>query len=159
MPLWYYGSPAGQRGPVEENELRAMVAAGQVGPETLVWRDGMTDWSRLDTVAEFSQGRVSPYAPPQSLAPGYYMPVVNSGLAIASLVCGILAVVTCYFGGIMGVPAVICGHLAISKIQQSPIPMSGRGSAIAGLVMGYLGILFSLAALVIIFIAMVGSMN
>lgn len=159
MPLWYYGSSAGQKGPVEENELRAMIAAGQVGPETLVWRDGMKDWTRLDAVAELSSGAVSPYAPPGSLAAGYYAPVANSGLAIASMVCGILAVVTCHIGGIFGIPAVICGHLAMSQIQKSPVPMTGRGMAIAGLVTGYLGILFSLAFVVILVIAMVGDMN
>jgi hypothetical protein len=159
MPLWYYGSAAGQKGPIEENEIRAMIAAGQLGAETLVWRDGMKDWARLDTVGELTQGTISPYAPPQSFAPGYYTPVASSGLAIASMVCGIIAVISCYFGGIFGIPAVICGHLALSKIQQCPVPMTGRGMAIAGLVMGYLGILFSLAALVIIFIAMIGSMN
>ena len=159
MPLWYYGSSAGQKGPVEEGELRAMLASGQLGPEALVWRDGMKDWARLDTVAELSQGPVSPYSSPQSFAPGYYPPVATSGLAIASLVCGILAVVSCYFGGLTGIPAVICGHLALSKIPQSPVPISGRGMAIAGLVMGYLGILFSLAVVVIIFIAIVGNMN
>ena len=159
MPLWYYGSSAGQKGPVEENELRAMIVAGQVGPETLVWREGMKDWTRLDMVAELGSGGVSPYAPPGSLAPGYYVPVANSGLAIASMVCGILAVLTCHVGGIFGIPAVICGHLAISAIQKSPVPMTGRGMAVAGLVTGYLGILFSLAALLILIIAMIGAIN
>lgn len=153
MPLWYYGSPAGQKGPVEEDELRAMIAAGQVGPETLLWRDGMKDWTRLDAVAEFGAGAVAPYAPPGTLPPGYYVPVANNGLAIASMVCGILAVLTCHIGGIFGIPAVICGHFAISQIRQSPLPMTGRGMAIAGLVTGYLGILFSLAALTILIIA------
>ena len=156
MPLWYYGSPAGQSGPVEEHQLRQMIAAGELVPETLVWRDGMTDWTRLDAVPELQALPLSgPYAPPQAYGsypgypPGYYPPVApTNGLAIASMVCGILAVISCYLGGIMGLPAVICGHLAISSIRNAPFPMGGRGMAIAGLVTGYLGILFSLCALV-----------
>jgi hypothetical protein len=159
MPLWYYGSPAGQKGPVEENELRAMIAAGQLGPETLVWRDGMKDWSRLEMVPELTQGSISPYAPPQSFGPGYYVPVANSGLALASMICGILAVLACYVWIVFAIPAVICGHLALSQIQRSPVPMTGRGMAVAGLVMGYLGLLFSLAMLVIFIIAIVGSLH
>ena len=159
MALWYSGSSVGQKGPVEEQEIRALIAAGQVGPETLVWGDGMTDWTRLDQVPELFPGFVSPYAAPQSLAPGYYQPVANSGLATASLVCGIVAVLTCTAGGIPGIAAVICGHLAISRIRQAPVPVTGRGLAIAGLVMGYLGILFTLAAVVIFVIAMLGGMH
>ena len=159
MALWYYGSSAGQKGPVEEQEIRELIAAGQVGPETMVWSDGMTDWTRLDQGPGLLPGFASPYAPPQSFAPGYYHPVASSGLATGSLVCGIVAVLTCPLGGIPGIAAVICGHLAISRIRQSPVPVTGRVLAIAGLVMGYLGILFTLAAVVIFVIAMLGGMH
>ncbi len=154
MPQWFYGSPAGQSGPVEEHQLRQKIAAGELVPETLVWRDGMSDWKRLDEVPELSapQPQSGPYAPPQAYPgypPGYYPPVApTNGLAIASMVCGILGIISCYFGGFMGLPAVICGHLAISSIRKAPFEMGGRGMAIAGLVMGYLAILFSLCALV-----------
>jgi hypothetical protein len=76
----------------------------------------------------------------------------TNGLAIASMVCGILGVVTCYFGGLFGLPAVICGHMAISAIRQSPLPMGGRGMAIAGLVTGYLGILCSVGSAIFFFV-------
>lgn len=147
MAQWYYGSSAGQHGPVEESELRAMIASGGVGPQTLVWRDGMSDWMPLQSVPEFSvpqqQQPVSPYPAPYSGPPGYYpgAPLPQNGLAIASMVCGIVGYVTCCFVGILGVPAVICGHIAISQINSSPVPMGGRGMAIAGLILGYLGIL------------------
>jgi len=154
MPQWYYGSPAGQSGPVEEHQLRELIASGQLVPETLLWRDGMKDWVRLDSLAEFGPGLPGPYAPPGSYHPGYYQPVQNSGLAIASLVCGILAVLTCYLGALPGIPAVICGHMAISAIRNAPVPMAGRGMAIAGLVLGYLGILFTVGVLVVLGVTM-----
>lgn len=146
MAQWYYGSSAGQSGPVEEQELRALIASGGVGPETLVWRDGMKDWQPLQAVPELRGDTVSPYvAPgPGGYVPGYYQPVApTSGLAIASMVCGIVGIITCYFAGLLGLPAVICGHLAISQINGSSLPMSGRGMAIAGLILGYLGIAMS----------------
>ncbi|MCW1883721.1 GYF domain-containing protein [Luteolibacter flavescens] len=149
MSQWYYGSSAGQSGPVEEQELRAMIASGGVGPETLVWRDGMKDWLPLHSVPELSGSTVlpTPYItqpPPGAYVPGYYPPVAPSnGLAIASMVCGIVGIITCYFAGLLGLPAVICGHMAISQINNSSVPMGGRGMAIAGLVLGYLGIVMS----------------
>jgi len=150
MSQWYYGSSAGQTGPVEEGELRALVASGGVGPETLVWRDGMKDWLPLQSVPELHASTLHPQvAPgPGPYVPGYYAPVAPTcGLAIASMICGIVGIVTCYFAGLLGVPAVICGHLALARINGSPVPMAGRGMAIAGLVMGYLWIAMSVAAI------------
>ena len=57
----------------------------------------------------------------------------TSGLAIWSLVLGLLSVLCLA----TAIPAVICGHLALSKIKQSGGTLSGRGLAIAGLVTGY----------------------
>ena len=146
MAQWHYGSNGGQHGPVEEDELRALIASGGVTPRTLVWREGMTDWVPLHAVPELG-GQPSSYQAPGAPNPGYYPAgVANSGLAIASMVCGILALVTfCMFGGILGIPAVICGHLALSQINKSEIPMAGRGIAIAGLITGYLGVLSLIA--------------
>jgi hypothetical protein len=53
------------------------------------------------------------------------------------MVLGILSL-SC-FAIFTGVPAVICGHSALSKIKQSGGSLSGRGLAIAGLITGYLG--------------------
>jgi hypothetical protein len=148
MALWYYGSSTGQHGPVEENEVRAMIASGGIGPQTLVWRDGMPAWQPLQNVPEFNGQMVMPYPPPAyGGMPGYYPPARNSGLAIASMVCGIAGYLTCYFVGVLGLPAVICGHMALSQINNSHEPVAGRGMAIAGLILGYLGILITLGAI------------
>lgn len=153
MTQWYYGSPAGQSGPVDERYLREMIASGQLAPETLLWREGMKDWARLDSLPEFSSAPLAPYGQPSpgypGGYPGYYNPAPpTSGLAIASMVCGILALVTCYVHAVFGIPAVICGHMALNSIRISPVPMAGRGMAIAGLVTGYLGILFSVCTVI-----------
>jgi hypothetical protein len=59
----------------------------------------------------------------------------TSGLAIGSMVCGIAEVFTLGFAAI---PAVILGHLARAQIRRTG--ERGDGMAIAGLVLGYLGI-------------------
>jgi len=63
-------------------------------------------------------------------APAQVQPARTSGLAIASLV---LAVVLGPFGI---VPAVVCGHLALRRIERDP-SLTGRGLALAGLIAGY----------------------
>jgi uncharacterized RDD family membrane protein YckC len=41
---YYYAVNGQQTGPIAEEELRKMVAAGSLPPETPVWREGMADW-------------------------------------------------------------------------------------------------------------------
>jgi hypothetical protein len=66
----------------------------------------------------------------------------NSKLAIWSLVCGILAVVLSIacIGPLFAIPAVICGHIAYSKIKRSGGAITGDGLALGGLITGYIGI-------------------
>lgn len=64
----------------------------------------------------------------------------SCGLATWSLVLGILALVLCVVGPLFGIPAVICGHLALSRIKRSGGALRGQGPAIGGLVTGYLSI-------------------
>ncbi|MDR1192139.1 MAG: DUF4190 domain-containing protein [Verrucomicrobiales bacterium] len=61
--------------------------------------------------------------------------IKNSRLAIASLVLGIFSPCFCFF--FTGIPAVICGHIALGKIKRSAGTLTGSGLAVAGLVLGY----------------------
>lgn len=71
--------------------------------------------------------------PPTFLAP--VRPARNNGMAIASLVLGLLCVPS---GGVLGLPAVITGHLARKQIRETQ--ESGDGMATTGLVLGYLSL-------------------
>lgn len=166
---WYYSKSGTQHGPVTQAELQAKISSGEVAVSELVWKDGMPDWtpaSRLPEFASSSQiplpsadpATVSPYAPPTSPVlqppyPGHYQATPTSGLAIASLVCGILSLTTCLL--LPGIPAVICGHMALSNIKDSHSTISGRGMAIAGLVMGYVSIALLLFFILFIIIGVV----
>lgn len=66
----------------------------------------------------------------------------NCGLAIWSLVLGILSL-TCFWL-VAAIPAVICGHLAYSRIRRSAGALSGEGLALGGLITGYAGIAISI---------------
>jgi type IV pilus assembly protein PilA len=69
-------------------------------------------------------------APP----PPYAGPEQTSGKAIASLVCGIINIFP------LSVVAIILGHISVSEIAKSAGRLKGRGLAITGLVLGYLGV-------------------
>ena len=97
---------------------------------------------------------VAPYPPVAQGYPGIppmpgmmpmgYAPVPKTnGLAIASLVCSLLGLATCAATSILGV---IFGHLAKSQIKQSG--EEGEGMALAGMIVGYIGLaIFALIAL------------
>ena len=77
--------------------------------------------------------------PPPPVAPGAGSNPQTSGLAVASMILGILSIVMC-LGPLAGIPAVIMGHRANSKIRQSGGLLQGSGMATAGLVTGYFSI-------------------
>ena len=62
----------------------------------------------------------------------------TSAQAIWSLVLGILSFLC--FGFFTGIPAVICGHVARGNIRKSQGALTGGGMALAGLILGYIGI-------------------
>jgi len=88
-------------------------------------------------VADLPAGPLGPVIPYHQ--PGYYQAMVpvtpTNGLAIGSLVCGILEFFTF---GLAAVPAVILGHLARGQIRRTG--ERGDGMAIAGLILGWLAI-------------------
>ncbi|MDX2344685.1 MAG: DUF4190 domain-containing protein [Acidimicrobiia bacterium] len=59
----------------------------------------------------------------------------SNGLAIASMVLGIR-----WLMGIGSLLAVVFGQLALNQIKLADPPQGGRGMAIAGLVLGYIGL-------------------
>ena len=60
----------------------------------------------------------------------------KSGKATASLICGILLCLSPF----TSIAAVVLGHLALSEIKKSAGRIVGHGSAVAGLVLGYVGL-------------------
>lgn len=125
-----------QCGPFSLDQVRSGLSDGTYQLSELAWYEGASGWLPLSTVPGI--GGTPPKIPDPSAAR-------TSGLAVWSLVLGILAFLT---AGLTAIPAVICGHLALGKIKRSAGAQSGGGLAIAGLVTGYLGlVIFVIAVL------------
>ena len=56
--MWYYARGDQQVGPVEEDVFARLAGEGAFTPETLVWREGMTDWVRLDSLRDWGAAYV-----------------------------------------------------------------------------------------------------
>jgi hypothetical protein len=154
MAHWYYGENGQQNGPYDDAGIRQAISEGRLTPYTMVWREGLPGWLPLVQVPELAGGAVVPgysgQIPSHYAVPYGVMPGTSSSLAIASMVCGICCPFLCYFAGLVGIAAVICGHMAIHRISQSPVPLGGRGMAIAGLILGYIGILISVGSIIVL---------
>ncbi len=76
----------------------------------------------------------SPTSPAAPQPPGE-PPPQTSGMAVGSLICGIL------FAFLpAAITAVVLGHISRSEIRRSTGRLKGAGMALAGLILGYVGI-------------------
>ncbi len=67
------------------------------------------------------------------------VPAKTNGLAITSLVLGILSPFCLFF--VTGIPAVICGIVGMNQVARSGGTQKGRGQALAGAILGGVGTL------------------
>jgi hypothetical protein len=89
-------------------------------------------------------------APPPPGYPGYpgsappwgYGGAHTNGLALASLVLGLVGWILC---GIGSVVAVVLGYIARSQIKQAWGRQTGSGMAMAGIILGFIGLAFWMA--------------
>ena len=82
------------------------------------------DWQQVTRKNEHGDTDYVAYIPTQ--------PQPTNGLAVASLVLGIVWIF--WLGSTL---AILFGHIALNQIQNSN--QSGKGMAVAGLVLGYVG--------------------
>ena len=70
-------------------------------------------------------------------------------LAVISLALSLLGVLATFLVPLVPqIAAIICGHIARSQIRRSGESQTGSGMALAGLIISYLSIIFSLIGFV-----------
>lgn len=72
----------------------------------------------------------------------------TSGMATASLVCGIVGIL--FFGVILGPLAIIFGAIAMNRINEKPLELEGRGMAKAGIICGIIAIVVSIIVIILL---------
>ncbi len=87
--------------------------------------------------------------PPAPLPHTQHTSPQSSGLAIASLILGIVSFMGLAVLIIPPVLAVIFGHISLSQIKTNP-QTGGKGLGITGLVLGYLSLVGTIAWIVLI---------
>jgi hypothetical protein len=134
------GTDNKEYGPVSAEQLRQWIVEGRANRSTLAQGEGATSWKPLSLFAEFS-GTLASAAPPLQPAPRPVAAVSNgtNGLAVTSLVFGILSVISlpgvicCCAPPIMTAPlGILFGIISLAQLKSRP-EQSGRGMAWTGL--------------------------
>lgn len=140
------GADQREYGPVTEEQVRGWITEGRANAQTIA-KFGDGPWKPLSTFPEFAAlfGELLT-APPPALPPGSSLgpyagsfPRSTNGLAIAGLVCGILGLFCC--GPVFSTIALVLALVALSQINQDPARYTGKGLAVAGIVLAVIGYL------------------
>ena len=155
MATWFYSQSGQQLGPVETADLQAKLNSGEISPQDMVWREGMSQWQAAHTIPELASaagpapGQAYTQYPTQGAPPhggpalGYATPVVAYGQpqgksphaskAKTAFVCSLVGLLC--IGVILGTLAIIFGIQAIKGMKQSG-DQRGHGLAVAAIVIG-----------------------
>ena len=145
---WFYNIGGEQHGPVSIMELRTMVNTGKLHTNDFLWKEGTPDWLPVSNIPELRPAPSEPHSSTHAVSAGQMAPMGDgihhtSGLAIASLVMGILGMpLACVplIGTVFNLLAVIFGATALNAIGKSRVTLGGRGLALSGLILGILGL-------------------
>lgn len=132
------GSDGTEYGPVPAQQVRDWITEGRLNRTSRIQVEGGAQWQTLGELAEFAVALADaePPAAPVASAGAAWPPgaapakVPTSGLAISSLVLGVLGLVSC---GLTSLVGLVLGIVALRKINRSQGSLSGSGLAIAGI--------------------------
>ena len=144
---WYYTNQGKESGPVSLDELMDLANSGRLLASDYVWTAGMAEWELaeknntigilFDTLERGGSSGSEPLITPSTQSKR-----ANAPMAVASFVLGLLGTNILFFlGSILGI---VFGHVALRQIKESDNQLSGKGMAIAGLVLGYTVVIASI---------------
>jgi prepilin-type processing-associated H-X9-DG protein len=126
------GGDGKEYGPVTDVDVRQWVTAGRIHAQSLTKSESDAEFRPLSTFPEFADAfapRVTGAGTPPPLPVA--SPAKTSGLAITSLILGILGLFTCGATALIGL---ILGIIAMTKVKSSGGKLGGNGIALAGII-------------------------
>ena len=136
-------------GPATADQVRQWIAEQRLNAQSLVQPAGTEGWKPLSELPEFAAALAGAVPGPGPLAPlsSYRPSPPTNSMAITGLVMGCLSIMCCPVLGILGI---IFSAMALSELKGQSV-QTGRGAAMAGLVLSILsfafyGLLFAFGA-------------
>jgi hypothetical protein len=144
------GADGREYGPVDVEQIRSWINEGRANAQTQVrrvdeeGRKPLTEFPELAVLLQQPVRNIPPLPatpPPATMPSRIRVSKQVQDLAVVSLILGILSLV-CLL--LTAIPAVICGHVARRRAKADPERVGGQGLALAGMIIGYMGIALSL---------------
>jgi len=126
------GSDQQEYGPISTEEVTSWINQRRLNGQSHVQGEGDTTWRTLSEFPEFAEALAAQAETPSGRPLAALAPAKpkTSGMAIASLVLGVLGVLTC---GITSLVGLVLGVVALVRINKSQGRLSGSGLAIGGI--------------------------
>ena len=139
--IWYVDGTGNRAGPIELTQAVGLVKTGMIGPATLVWAEGMTDWAPASHAPLLAGQFIA--APPTFNAPPGFPPTVSAApgsstrargaLTSDATVWGIFWRIVVYtLGTIFVIPAPWVGTMWIGYVGQTTRLPDGSALRLAG---------------------------
>jgi len=145
------GADGNQYGPITAEQLRQWVAENRANAQTLVLRDGDTEWRPLINYPELTGNFDAPPAIPAPTKPT----TQTSGMAVTGMIMGILTLACCWIAPITGILGIIFSLVGLGRVRRNPGRVTGKGMAITGLILSGVGLF--IYTVVFIFIIATGA--
>lgn len=141
--IWYVDASGNRAGPIELTQAVGLVKTGMIGPATLVWAEGMTDWA-VASQAPLLAGQFAaappavtppPASPPTIVAPASAAPAIAGGaLASDATAWGLFwRVIVFSFGNLLVIPAPWLGTMWWGYVGRTTRLPGGAALRFSGL--------------------------
>lgn len=135
------GADQVEYGPVTAAQLNQWISEGRANAASLAWPEGAAEWKPLGSLPEFAAILGARVAAPQIIGPTAGYPRRTNNLAVAGMIMGVLSVLLgwCFFTLVFCVLGLVFSIAALSQIKRNPETESGRGMAVAGIILSVIG--------------------
>jgi hypothetical protein len=136
------GGDQKEYGPVAAEEVREWIKQRRLNASSLVRSENATDWRPLSAFPEFSSTLAS-MTPAAAVTAQTFVPAPrNNPMAIAGLVCGIMAwpATCCCYGVPFNVLGIVFSAIALNQLRRDQGGQGGRAMAIVGLALSIMQI-------------------
>lgn len=140
------GGDSKEYGPISADTIKQWMSEGRLSPQSQVRLEGSTEWKALSEFPGLLAGlRAGPAGTPQTPTPvpSSVPGAKTSGLAVTSVILGALGC-----AGLTAIGGLICGIVALGKINKSEGRQKGKGLAITGICLSGAMLLMAIPMLV-----------
>ena len=144
------GGDGKEYGPISADTVRLWISEGRANAQTQVLPAGGAAWVVLGQLPEFTASFSAP------AAAASYTSVQAAGLNPLALIGFILSMVAitvglcCCYGLPFNIGGIVCSAIGLVQIRNQPERYTGRGLAIAGIIIGVVSILLAVVLLIVI---------